>query len=245
MIRGNERRNIFNDDEDKGRFMEALSRKKQNGAFYLPAFCLMNNHVHLMICEGIDDIARVMKRITVSYVDYFNKKYKRVGHLFQDRFRSEVIENDRYLLSLTRYIHQNPIKAGLVKAPGEYRWSSYNGYVKEKDAYQNLIDKDIVLELFSNDKQQAQRLFKEFMNAESQDVFLDLSNEQEVMGEQEAKALFKNMLKKREINENSPVIKIPSELIIEFRAETGLSIRKIAEISGLKKDRVNNILRQA
>jgi len=69
-----------------------------------------------------------MKRITVSYVRYFNKKYKRVGHLFQDIFRSEVIEQDSYLLCLARYIHQNPVKAGIVQKAADYKWSSYHGY---------------------------------------------------------------------------------------------------------------------
>ncbi len=114
MIRGNERKNIFLDEQDKSRFVEILNDKKKSVSFYLQAFCLMDNHVHLMISEGVDDIARVMKRITVSYVYYFNKKYKRIGHLFQDRFRSEVVEDDNYVLSLARYIHQNPVKAGIV-----------------------------------------------------------------------------------------------------------------------------------
>jgi len=69
-----------------------------------------------MLSEGTEDIATAMKRITVSYVCYFNKKHKRVGHLFQDRFKSEVIEQDSYILSLARYIHQNPVKAGIVYA---------------------------------------------------------------------------------------------------------------------------------
>jgi putative transposase len=243
MIRGNERRNIFYDDEDRIRFIETLAQKKQKGAFYLPAFCLMDNHVHLAVIEGLDDIATVMKKITVSYVYFFNKKYKRVGHLFQDRFRSEAIENDRYLLAVTRYIHQNPVKAGLAKAPGGYRWSSYNGYFKEKGYFENIIDRDIVLDLFSHDTRKAQKLFLEFMNAETQDTFLDLKDSKEVMDEHEAKLLFNSMLKNRLSDQESQPANIPRELIIEFKAETGLSIRQIAAISGLKKNKVYRILK--
>lgn len=87
--------------------------------------------MHLMIREGMEDVAKIMKRITVSYVYYFNKKYKRIGHLFQDRFRSEIVEGDGYALSLTRYIHENPVKAGVVRGIGDYKWSSYNGYLRE------------------------------------------------------------------------------------------------------------------
>jgi len=148
MLRGNERRNIFLNEDDKMRFIETLYQKKQKDKFYLHAFCLMDNHVHLMISEGTEDIAKIIKRIAVSYVFYFNKKYKRVGHLFQDRFKSEIVENDAYVLSLARYIHQNPVKANLVKSPGEYKWSSYYWYLNEKSNMPNVLDKEITIRLF-------------------------------------------------------------------------------------------------
>jgi REP element-mobilizing transposase RayT len=85
----------------------------------------MDNHVHLLINEGDDEIGKIMKRINISYSYYFNKKYGRIGHLFQDRFKSEGIDSDAYLLSVVRYIHNNPVKAGLVKNIEEYKWSSY------------------------------------------------------------------------------------------------------------------------
>ncbi|SMD17567.1 transposase, partial [Sporomusa malonica] len=91
MIRGNDRKNIFLDEEDKQNFIEILYQKKQENIYLLHAFCLMDNHVHLMLQEGEVNIANIMKRINISYVHYFNKKYKKIGHLFQDRFKSEGI----------------------------------------------------------------------------------------------------------------------------------------------------------
>lgn len=155
MLRGNEKRNIFLDQDDKLRFLEIIQQKKQEKRFYLHAYCLMDNHVHLMISEGTEDIATVIKRIAVSYVFYFNKKYKRIGHLFQDRFKSEAVEDEAYVLSLSRYIHQNPAKANLVKSPDKYKWSSYNGYIDEKNYISELLDKEILLGLLSNDKEKA------------------------------------------------------------------------------------------
>jgi putative transposase len=102
MLRGNEKKNIFLDYDNKLRFIEILYEKKQDRKFFLLAFCLMDNHIHLMLSEGVEDVAKVMKRITVSYVYYFNKKYKREGHLFQGRYRSEAVEEDSYILSLAR-----------------------------------------------------------------------------------------------------------------------------------------------
>lgn len=199
IMRGNERMNIFRDEKDKHRFIKTLSDKKlddkkQKSRFFLYAFCLMDNHVHLIMSEGAEDIAKVMKRISVSYVHYFNKKYKRVGHLFQDRFMSEPVEDDNYLLALVRYIHQNPVKAGMVKSAGEYSWSSYNCYVNDNCCFLEFIQTDSVLCLISANKDTAKKLFEEYMNEEVQEVFNDLVEDVEVMSEEMAKGLYKRML---------------------------------------------------
>lgn len=243
MLRGNERKNIFNCDEDKQRFMETLYEKKQGGRFYLHAFCLMDNHIHLMLGEGIEDLARVMKRITVSYVYYFNKKYKRVGHLFQDRFKSEIVEQDSYILSLARYIHQNPVKAGMVKKMDDYKWSSYNCYLNEDNYFAKMLDTDTVLGLFSEDRKTAMKKFWEYMNKESEETFVDMVEEEDVVDEEEARKVFEKMLIENGLEENEEKIQNMDILVKEFRAKTNLSIRKIAVITGLNKDKVNKILR--
>ncbi len=239
MLRGNAKENIFHDEEDKLRFLETLQTKKQKDRFYLHAFCLMDNHVHLMLSEGTEDLSKIMKRINVSYVYYFNQKYKRVGHLFQDRFKSENVEQDRYLLALARYIHQNPLKAGMVKKLADYKWSSYNSYMSENNYFSNMLDTDIVLDLFSSDKQTAKREFAKFMNEESKETFIDIKEQEEVMDEEAAKELFKAMLKEQGESETEPL----DQLIKKFRSKTNLSIRKIADIAAINKDKVNKILR--
>lgn len=243
MLRGNEKKDIFYSDEDKLRFLETIYEKKLGNRFFLHAFCLMNNHIHLMLSEGTEDVSRVMKRITVSYVHYFNKKYKRVGHLFQDRFRSEVVDQESYILALVRYIHQNPVKAGIVKKPSDYRWSSYNCYLDENNRFAKMLDIDVVLGLFSEDRKAAVKKFEEYMNEDSAESFLDLMEEEEVMDEEAASELFEKMLRKHGIESNKVKIKLPDSLIKEFRTKTNLPIRKIAAITGINKDKVNKILR--
>ncbi|NLI92273.1 MAG: transposase [Peptococcaceae bacterium] len=245
MIRGNEKKNIFRDSEDKDRFLEILYYKRQNGEFTLLAFCLMDNHVHLAIGEGTNDIAKVMKKITVSYVYYFNKKYKRVGHLFQDRFKSQVIESDSYLLSLIRYIHYNPIKSGLVNTVGEYRWSSYNSYITEKSNFPNLIDKQIIFMMLSNDPQKAKQLFIDYMSKETQENFMDLTAEENVIDEKAARLLYMNMLEEKKYKFIDPIpLNILQEVVSQLQAVTGLSIRQIAFITGINKNKVSRILRK-
>jgi len=129
MLRGVDYGDIFRDDNDREYLVNVLHCKKAKNEFILSAFCFMTNHAHFLIQEKEDDIATIMKRIGISYVGYFNKKYKRIGSLFQDRFKSEPVEDDAYLLAVMRYIHLNPVAANMVKSPEIYTWSSYNDYM--------------------------------------------------------------------------------------------------------------------
>ena len=140
MLRGIDRRDIFADDQDRGKFLKilrAVTAPEDRDGKPLPpfcnihAYCLMDNHVHLLIAEGTEDIGTVMKRIGVSYVSYYNKRHDRLGPLFHDRFRSEPVGDTGYFITLLRYIHQNPVEAEMVAAPGQYRWSSWHEYSAE------------------------------------------------------------------------------------------------------------------
>jgi len=106
----------------------------------------MRNHVHLLVETPKDLISVIMQRINFTYTQYFNKKNRRVGHLLQGRYKSYLCDKDTYLLNLIRYIHLNPVRAGLVNHPAEYQWSSHGDYVNEP---KGLVDTDTVLRLFS------------------------------------------------------------------------------------------------
>ena len=138
MLRGINRQDIFEDDEDCLQMTSILrgqsERYDEKGHLLPPyctfyAYCLMSNHLHLLIQEREEAISDIVKRIGVTYAHYFNKKYERSGHLFQDRFRSEPVDNIEYFVTLLRYIHQNPLKAGIVDNIDDYPWSSWNYYV--------------------------------------------------------------------------------------------------------------------
>ena len=244
MLRGNEKKNIFIDEQDKLRFIETIDQVKNGQRFNIYAFCIMDNHVHLMISEGTEEIARVMKRITVSYAYYFNKKYKRVGHLFQDRFKSEVVEEENYILSLARYIHQNPVKAGMVKSAGDYKWCSYNGYIDDKNYISKALDTEMILEIFSRNRVKAIKEFVIYMNKENEDTFIELKEIEEAVDEEEAKRIYESLLTQAGIKiEDGTECKIPNELVREFKSRTKLSNRKIAIITKINKEKVNKIVR--
>ena len=140
MLRGINRQDIFDDDEDYQQMVSILKsmtdRHDDDGALMPPlctfyAYCLMSNHIHLLIQERGEPLSNVIKRIGVAYAHYFNKKYERNGHLFQDRFRSEPVDSIEYFVVLLRYIHQNPLKAGIVEKTEDYPWSSWKEYDNE------------------------------------------------------------------------------------------------------------------
>ena len=113
MLRGTNKQLIFVESSEYARFLAVLGEVKSLSGFKLFAYCLMENHLHLLMKEGAEPLSQVFKRIGARYVYWFNLKYERCGHLFQDRFRSEPVETDEYFLMALVYIYQNPVKAGL------------------------------------------------------------------------------------------------------------------------------------
>ena len=130
MIRGINRQNIFEEDDDRLCFMKILNHCKEISGFRLYAFALMSNHIHLLIEPAGESLNTVFARIETRYAMWFNRKYRRTGYLFQNRYRSEAVETELYFMTVLRYILQNPMKAGIESRPGTYRWSSYLAYAK-------------------------------------------------------------------------------------------------------------------
>ncbi|MFT4216374.1 MAG: transposase [Micropruina sp.] len=146
MLRGVNRDAIFLEDEDFERFLRALSVTKNTSGCLVLAYCLMTNHVHLVVRTAHEPLATVMKRLGVRYAGWFNRKYGRVGHLFQDRFRSRPVDTDEYLLTLLRYVWANPVEAGLADRAESYRWSSR----RHLDERSGLVDNDELEKLVPN-----------------------------------------------------------------------------------------------
>lgn len=149
--RGNYQQEIFSDDQDRWHYLKLLLEAKKQFGIIVYGYILMPNHIHLILeITNETPISKVVHYIAASYALYFNKKYDRIGHLFQGRFKSILVEKDNYLLELSRYLHLNPVKAGLVKRPEDYIWSSYSIYLgRRRDL---LINTKFILDLFSPKK---------------------------------------------------------------------------------------------
>jgi len=149
----------------------------------------MGNYVHLLVKEGKEELSNTMKRIGTAYVYWYNWQYGRKGHLFQDRYKSEAVENDRYFLTVLRYIHQNPIKAGLVKDIETYEWSSYKEYIGEK----GIVDTDFVLSMWDTDRDKSIQSFIVFNAEISTDECLEVTEVRKTISDKEIKELVMNM----------------------------------------------------
>lgn len=223
MLRGIEGRKIFEDVEDREKFINAIMMAKEKSKFLLYGYCLMNNHVHILIKEG-EEIGICIKRITVSYVQWYNNKYGRDGHLFQNRYKSEVVESEPYLLVVLRYIHQNPIKAKLVSKIEEYPWSSYLSYINEYDNKANI--KLIDTELFKG-YYKTKKLFVTFMNEETKDKCLDHANKIKYTDKQ----LKEELERKYNISGIKQMsISARNLLIRQISRETGASKRQLSRV---------------
>ena len=160
--RGNERRKIFRDKADRMKFLVLLRDYHDRYGILIHAYVLMDNHYHLILETPKGNLLKVMHGVNGGYTNYFNRKYKRVGHLFQGRYRAILVEKDRYLFPLSRYVHLNPVRVGLVKKPEGYLWSSYKGYVgKEKE--EDWMEYGWVLSQFAEQRKRAEWKYKTYV----------------------------------------------------------------------------------
>jgi len=171
MMRGNNRHEIFKSIEDKDRITEIIHEKVIIDEAILHAYCIMDNHLHLVVREGIALISQTMKRIGTSYAKYYNKKHGKIEHVFQDRFKSEVIENEKRLLAAVRYVHRNPVKARISNL-NSYKWSSYKKYLNVNFANKPGIKE--ILQISSNEPDNAIKAFIEFHEEKTEENFIDV-----------------------------------------------------------------------
>ena len=230
IFRGINKQNIFEDDEDREKFLGTLKYYKGLCNYLLYGYCLMDNHIHLLIKEKDETISQVVKRISASYVNWYNEKYERCGHLFQERFKSEVVEFEEYFLIVLRYIHQNPVKAGITQNVSNYLWSSYHEY----DDQPYLIDIAFGLDVFSNVREKAINLFKDYTDERNRDECLDYQaraakSDEEVM-------LFLNELGIENISQLQQMNKTERDAAIRsIKAKDNITVRQLARITGISK----------
>lgn len=223
MLRGINGQVIFEDEQDKEKFLECLNHYKAISEYKLFAYCLMSNHIHLLLKVEKEDLDLIVKRIGSSYVYWYNWKYKRRGHLFQDRFKSEPVEDDSYFLTVIRYIHQNPIKGGICKNLDGYKYSSYNEYVRES----KIVDTEFCLGIVSKEQ------FVEFNNQNNNDKCLDIEEIDFRLTDEEARVIIQKVSKCKNSSEFQNLSLDKRNKYLKVLREKGLSIRQISRLTGV------------
>ena len=164
ILRGIEKRKIVNDDADRAEFVLRMSRNAEKTQTKIYAWSLMSNHAHLLLRSGPSGLAQYMQRLLTGYAGYYNRQNGRHGHLFQNRYKSIVCDEDVYLKELVRYIHLNPLRAGLVKDMDEldcYQWSGHYSLMGVKTA--TAQDRDFVLSYFGKKEGTAKKAYREYV----------------------------------------------------------------------------------
>ena len=164
MVRGINKAKIFGNEQDKTKFLDRLGEIVKTGQCSVYAWVLMNNHVHILFKSGREGISGVMRKLLTWYAQYYNRRHRRSGHLFENRYKSILCEEDTYLLALVRYIHLNPIRARIVKTVedlDEYPWSGHRTIIGK--AKQDWMDTEYVLAQFGENRKQAVLEYRNFM----------------------------------------------------------------------------------
>ncbi len=230
IMRGINRRVIFNEDEDCHRFLQTLKYYKETSGYELYAYCIMSNHIHLLLKVGPEPLEQIMRRICGKFVYWYNHKYDRAGYLFQDRFKSEPVEEDAYFLTALRYIHQNPLKAGIVQTLRDYPWSSYHAYIHREQ----LVDIDFVLRMFAGDKEEALAEFMSFNEQKTNEKCLEVDEEKRLT-DQKAQEIIKRICKVSVVEDWQKVDRNTRDSYFRKLKQEGLSVRQIARLTGLNR----------
>ncbi len=247
MLKGTNGQDIFEERADYWKFLKLLSQQsfpKDEQGHQLPprcilfAYCLMTNHVHLLIQTTDDGLSSPVSSIAIAYAQYYNQKYDHKGHLFQDRFKSEPVNDMAYFVTLLRYIHQNPVAAGITKRVASYTWSSWCEYDDAKPCAVPVCQTDRVLS----------RISLEELTALVNDPLpkalniLDFNNEMSVrVSDEKVREFLTSICSGSSFTAIQHYNKEARNDIIRQLKDYGASIRQITRITGISEGIIRNI----
>lgn len=227
IARGNNKNWIFKEEQDKGKLYSIIKEVKETHPFKLYAYCIMNNHYHLMVKEEDFLLNDFMKVINQRYAAYFNKNKDVIGHVFQDRYRSEAVEDNVYFLGLIRYIHLNPVKANIVEDPYQYKWCSYKEYFYETPL---MVDSNFVKNNICYDRDNFRKNFISLHRGDDENIYIDTEETTEERKGIIAERIFNNF--------NG----VNSESVKLLKEKTGMSYRDIAKFGNISIGKVQKYL---
>ena len=228
MVQGINKEAIFEEDNFKIRYLYYLRKSLKNRSVILIAYCVMNNHIHILLfSEDVFNISKLMLSVNTQYAKYYNDITKRCGYVYRDRFKIEIIKNQRHLLNCIRYIHNNPVKAKICSKALEYKFSSFRDY------YYGKVSKEIIFMVFGENNDYKKTLLIENGEYNFMDIEPDDCEKKRIIKEIMNKYKDYNLL-------NNNTIK---RLIYEIKENVNISNIEIAKLLELKKTRFYDILK--
>lgn len=236
ILRGIDKQDIFFEDMDYKMFLKILKEEQSKYQYEIYVYCLMSNHIHLVIYDLNNELSKIIQTIAIKYSLYFNKKYERIGHLFQNRFLSKAVEDRVYFKNLCRYIHKNPQKAGIDKIEN-YKWSSYQEYIGKA----KIINPKLVIDIFGNKEE-----FIKFHNIEQyEQEIIDISK-YDIDEKIDDKQLIDYICKITEMENITKIAKLSKskrdKILVKCKNINGVSNRQLARVIGISRkmiDRAN------
>jgi len=242
MLRGINRDFFFKRDSEKRLFLDLVKEQQDDKRLELVAWCIMDNHIHMIVKADVAAMSKAIKVISLKFAARYNKDKQRFGPVFGDRFRSECIEDDAYLLGAIRYIHLNPVKTGMTDSPAAYLWSSYNEYVNEVK-FLNQQQRHFILELFNGSSDS----FTEFHTRPDDTEYLELREDLEKHRKDVALRLLEDFCTEKGITKAQQLHGNPeffAEISMRLMVEAKLSLRQAAEILETTHRRVHQALQE-
>ena len=231
IIRGLDMQPVLEEPEDKSEFLNLLNYYRAKCGYEVYGYLLLDDHIHIVIKEGEKSIGNVMKCIGVKYVAWYNARHAREGRLFHDRFKSEPVEDDAYLQTVLRIIHQEPVRLGLATEVGRYDWSSYKEYLHDVGTF---LDKESVLQTFGSDPGHRKVAFRKYMNLPADERCLEACREK--ISDED---LYSLMLRLSGAKTTAELKKLPKgkrdEVLRDIKAKKSTSTWQIAKVSGFSQ----------
>jgi REP element-mobilizing transposase RayT/DNA-binding CsgD family transcriptional regulator len=246
--RGNEKKAVFKDDQDRENFLNTLQHVNKRYNWLCHAYCLMTNHYHLLIETPDGNLSLGMRQLNGVYTQLFNKRHKRNGHLFQGRFKGILIQKDSHLLEVCRYVVLNPLRAGMVESPEQWKWSSYRATAGREKPHPSLTT-DWILGQFGGKRARAEQEYRQFVKwgIDEKSIMLDVKG-QVILGEDEfVNSLADHLKKHKHVPEipksqryaNRPTLdKIFNESILKDRKKRDKKMVEAIEKFGYRQSEI-------
>jgi putative transposase len=233
MNRGRRGEPVFTVDDDYKLFINTLVETRELWNINVAAYCLLPNHYHLLVQTPEANLARCMRHLNGVYTQRFNKKHREDGPLFRGRYKAIIVDADSYLLELVRYIHRNPIRAGMTTTLDDYAWSSHRGYLSDASKW-GWLHKDYVLALFAAKKRESKRAYRKFVVRDDQEEISRVFAQKKmppVLGDEDFIEWLRREHAGQKINEEIPETRI-------FIPEVGAIRKVVCKSYGITEDRL-------